>query len=107
MAFPTSVNDQVTDGVTQSNVKVIGEAPAMALGSLYQTMAHSTGVLFENAVAAQQQQNTLSQAAANMGVMQIYALDTSVGAGAAEKAGQIGTADNLTGLLSVLNSFQS
>jgi hypothetical protein len=107
MAFPTSVNDQVTDAVTQSNVKVIGEAPAMALGSLYQAMAHSTGVLFENAVAAQQQQNTLSQAAANMGVMQIYALDTSVGAGAAEKAGQVGTADNLTGLLTVLNSFQS
>jgi hypothetical protein len=42
-----------------------------------------------------------------MGVMQIYALDTSVGAGAAEKAGQIGTADNLTGLLTTLNSFQS
>ncbi|MDR1648380.1 MAG: RebB family R body protein [Zoogloeaceae bacterium] len=107
MAFPTSVNDQVTDAVTQSNVKVIGEAPAMAMGSLYQAMAHSTGVLFENAVAAQQQQNTLSQAAANMGVMQIYALDTATGAGAAEKASQIGVADNLSGLLTVLNSFQS
>jgi hypothetical protein len=107
MAFPTSVNDQVTDAVTQSNVKVIGEAPAMALGSLYQAMAHSTGVLFDKAVASQQQQNTLSQAAANMGVMQIYALDTSTGAGAAEKASQIGAADNLSGLLTVLNSFSS
>jgi hypothetical protein len=107
MAFPTSVNDQITDAVTQSNVKVIGEAPAMAMGSLYQAMAHSTGVLFENAVSSQQQQNTLSQAAANMGVMQIYALDTAVGAGAAEKAGQVGVADNLTGLLTVLNSFKS
>ena len=107
MAFPTSVNDQITDAVTQSNVKVLGEAPAMALGSLYQAMAHSTGVLFENAVSSQQQQNTLSQAAANMGVMQIYALDTATGAGATEKAGQLGIADNLTSLLTVLNSFQS
>jgi hypothetical protein len=76
MAFPTALNDQVTDAVTQSNVKVIGEAPAMALGNLYQTMAHSTGILFENAVSAQQQQNTLALAAANMGIMQIYSLDT-------------------------------
>ncbi|GHU11701.1 RebB protein [Betaproteobacteria bacterium] len=107
MAYPTSVNNQVTDAVTQSNVKVIGEAPAIAVGSLFQTMAHSTGVLFENATAAQQQQNTLSQAAANMGVMQVYALDTAVGAGAAEKAGQIGVADNLTSLLTVLNAFKA
>ncbi|MCR3859464.1 RebB family R body protein, partial [Pseudomonas aeruginosa] len=52
MSFPTAVNDQITDAVTQSNVKVVGEAPAMALGTIYQTMAHSTGILFENAVSA-------------------------------------------------------
>lgn len=106
MAFPTSVNDQITDAVTQSNVKVVGEAPAMALGSIYQTMAHSTGILFENAVAAQQQQNTLSQAAANQGVMQIYTLDTTAAAGATEKVAQTGVADNLTSLLTVLNAFR-
>ncbi|KLB14280.1 RebB family R body protein, partial [Xanthomonas hortorum] len=61
MAFPTAVNDQITDAVTQSNVKVIGEAPAMAMGTIYQSMAHSSGILFANAVAAQQQQNTLAQ----------------------------------------------
>ncbi|EPS7394967.1 RebB family R body protein, partial [Pseudomonas aeruginosa] len=69
MSFPTAVNNQITDAVTQSNVKVIGEAPAMALGSIFQTMAHSTGILFENSVAAQQQQNALALAASNMGVM--------------------------------------
>ncbi|MBP7705176.1 MAG: RebB family R body protein [Caulobacter sp.] len=73
MAFPTAVNDQITDAVTQSNVKVVGEAPAMALGSVYQTAAHSLGLLFENAVAAQQQQNTIAQAAVAQGVAQIYA----------------------------------
>ncbi|HHN3531815.1 TPA: RebB family R body protein, partial [Pseudomonas aeruginosa] len=35
MSFPTAVNDQITDAVTQSNVKVVGEAPAMALGTIY------------------------------------------------------------------------
>jgi hypothetical protein len=104
--FPTSVNNQITDAVTQSNVKVIGEAPAMAMGSIYQTMAHSTGILFENAVSAQQQQNTLSQAAANQGVMQIYTLDTTAAAGATEKIAQTGVSDNLTSLLTVLNAFR-
>ncbi|MBB3848935.1 hypothetical protein FHT14_002390 [Xanthomonas arboricola] len=56
MAFPTSVNNQINDAVTQSNVKVIGEAPAMAMGTIYQSMAHSTGILFQNAVSVQQQQ---------------------------------------------------
>ncbi len=106
MAFPTSVNDQVTDAVTQSNVKVVGEAPAMAMGSIYQTMAHSTGILFENAVSSQQQQNTLSQAAANQGVMQVYTLDTTAAAGATEKVAQTGVSDNLTSLLTVLNAFR-
>ena len=102
MSFPTAVNNQITDAVTQSNVKVIGEAP-MALGSIFQTMAHSTGILFENSVAAQQQQNALALAASNMGVMQIYSLDTS--AAGAPKIGQAGVADNLTSLLTVLKAL--
>jgi hypothetical protein len=106
MSFPTAVNDQITDAVTQSNVKVLGEAPAMAMGTLFQTMAHSTGILFENSISAQQQQNTLAQAAANMGVMQIYSMDTMAGAGATEKVGQSGVADNLTSLMTVLQSFR-
>ena len=106
MAYPTSVNNQITDAVTQSNVKVVAEAPAFAMGSIYQSLAHSTGILFENAVAAQQQQNTLSLAAANQGVMQIYSVDTTAAAGATEKVAQTGVADNLTSLLTVLNAFK-
>ncbi|MFC3161002.1 RebB family R body protein [Chryseobacterium arachidis] len=53
----TSVNEQITDAVTQSNVKAVGEAPAIALGNVYQTAAHSTGIMFENAVNNQNQQN--------------------------------------------------
>ncbi|GGB36307.1 RebB protein [Roseibium aquae] len=107
MPDPVTVNPMVTDAVTQSNVKVVGESPAMALSTLYQSMAHSTGILFENAVSAQQQQNILAQAAVNQGVMQIYSMDTMAGAGATEKVGQTGVSDNLTSLLTVLNAFGS
>lgn len=107
MAFPTAINDQITDAVTQSNIKVIGEAPAFAMGSIYQSMAHSTGILFENAIAAQRQQNVLAQAAANQGVMHIYSIDTTSTAGATEGIGQTGVADNLTSLLTVLDAFKS
>lgn len=106
MAFPTAVNDQITDAVTQANVKVLGEAPAMAMGSIYQSMAHSTGILYQNAVSAQQQQNTLAQAASNQGVMQIYSVDTSAAATATNKVEQNGVPDNLTSLMTVLQSFK-
>lgn len=43
MAYPTAVNSQITDAVTQANVKVIGEAPAMAMGSLYANLAPTIG----------------------------------------------------------------
>jgi hypothetical protein len=62
MAYPTSVNDQITDSVTQSNVKVIGEAPAVALGSLYQSLAHAAGIAAQNLVTQQQSANTLALA---------------------------------------------
>lgn len=105
MAVPVTVNPMVTDAVTQSNLKVVGEAPAIAISTLYQAMAHSTGILFENAVQAQQQQTSLAQAAVNQGIMQIYSLDTTAAAGATEKVAQTGVADNLTSLLTVLNAF--
>lgn len=103
MAFPTAVNDQITDAITQSNIKVIGEAPAFAMGAIYQSMA----ILFENAIAAQRQQNVLAQAAANQGVMQIYSIDTTTTGGATGGIGQTGVADNLTSLLTVLDAFRS
>lgn len=106
MAFPTAVNSQITDTVTQNNTKVVGESPAMAMSMIYQTIAHSTGILFENAVAAQQQMNTLAQAAANQGVMQIYSIDTAAAAGATDKVAQIGLADNLASLLTLLNALR-
>lgn len=77
MAFPTAVNSQITDSVTQANVKVLGDAPAMAMGSLFQATAQALGNSAHNATSAQQQTAVAAQAATTMGVATLYALDTA------------------------------
>lgn len=72
-----TVNPQITDAATLANVKVLSEAPAMAMSSIYKSLAHSVGLALENAVAAQQQWNVLVQAATTQGVMQLYNLGTA------------------------------
>ena len=62
MAFPTAVNSQITDAVTQANVKVLGDAPAMAMGNVYQAIAQALANAAHNATNAQQQNNVLAQA---------------------------------------------
>lgn len=53
MADNTPVNGQITDAVTQTNVKVLGEAPAQSMGLVYQALAHSISLAMENAQQAQ------------------------------------------------------
>ncbi len=77
MAFPTSVNDQITDSVTQSNVKVVGDAPAMALGNLYQATAQALANAAHNATTAQQQASIAAQTATTTGVSTLLSLDTA------------------------------
>jgi len=102
MALPTPVNGQITDAVTQANVKVLGDAPAMAMGAIYQSLAHSTGILYENAASSQQQLAIAAQAATNQGVIQIYSVDTMAGAVAAAKIGNSDVPDNMLSLLTAL-----
>ncbi len=77
MAFPTAVNDQITDSVTQANTKVLGDAPAMAMGNLFQATAQALGNAAHNAASSQQQTNVTSQAATTMGVATLMAIDTA------------------------------
>lgn len=84
MAFPTAVNDQITDSVTQANTKVLGDAPAVAMGNLYQATAQALANAAHNATNAQQQSNVTAQAATTMGVTTLYSLDTAAVGVAAE-----------------------
>jgi hypothetical protein len=54
------VNLQVTDAVTQTNVKVVAEAPAQAMAAFYQMMASANGLAGANAVSNQQNLNQLN-----------------------------------------------
>jgi hypothetical protein len=77
MAFPTAVNDQITDSVTQANTEVAGHAPALALGTLYQATAQALANAAHNATNAQQQSYVTSQAATTAGVATLYGIDTA------------------------------
>jgi len=77
MAFPTAVNDQITDSVTQANVKVLGDSPAIAMGNLFQATAQALSNSAHNATSAQQQSSVTAQAATTMGVATLYSLDTA------------------------------
>ncbi len=78
MADPSViVNPQITDAVTQTNVKILGDAPGMAMGLLYQATAQALANAAHNATTAQQNANTILQATTTQGVALLYGVDTS------------------------------
>ncbi len=75
--FPDSVNSQITDAVAQVNTKVLGDAPAMAMGNLFMATSQALSNAAHNATNSQQQSYVTMQAATTMGVSTLYALDTA------------------------------
>lgn len=76
-AYPTAVNSQITDAVTQVNVKVLGEAPAIAMGNLFVATSQALSNAAHNATNNQQQSYVTMQASTTQGVATLYALDTT------------------------------
>ena len=64
-----SVNPQITDSITQVNTEVLGAAPAIAMGNLYQATAQALENAAHNATTSQQQSYITSQASTVQGVM--------------------------------------
>jgi alpha-beta hydrolase superfamily lysophospholipase len=89
MAFPTAVNNQITDSITQSNVKILADAPAMAIGSLYQATTQALANAAHNATTAQQQAAITLQAALTQGISTLYSIDTTSTAAQFEKTNPI------------------
>lgn len=77
MAFPTAVNNQITDSVTQANTEVLGNSPAIAMSSIYQATAQALANAAHNATTAQQQSSVTAQAATIMGITTLYSIDTA------------------------------
>ncbi|MDD7910372.1 MULTISPECIES: RebB family R body protein [Pseudovibrio] len=66
-----TVNPQITDAVTQTNVKVVAESPSQAIASLYQVVSHATGLSVQNATHSQQAMNQITAAVISKGVQLI------------------------------------
>lgn len=63
MSEPVTVNPVVTDAVTQTNVKVLGEGPAEGVDIAIQASAHATGLAMENATQTQGGMQQINNAA--------------------------------------------
>jgi len=102
MAWRTPVNGQITDAITQQGVSILAQAPAMAMGAIYQSAAHSIGILYQNATLAQRHGSICAQAATNQGVIQLYSAGTMAGAAAASKVAAGDTPEKLVTMLLLL-----
>ena len=105
MALETALNSQITDAVTQANVKTLGDAPAMAISNLYQMISQSLGLAAQNAVMSQQQSNIIHQASTTQGVNLIYAVDTAAVADATEKVSRADIPSDLVNVLGVVKAL--
>lgn len=65
------VNPQITDAVTQTNVKVVAEAPAQAMATLYQVASQAAGIAISNANSNQHNLNLLNPAIVSQAIKAI------------------------------------
>lgn len=75
MAFPTHVNDQITDSITQANTKVVGDAPGMAMGNLFVVTGQALSNAAHNATNNQQQSYVTMQASTTQGVSTLLSIN--------------------------------
>ncbi|HUC19057.1 MAG TPA: RebB family R body protein [Acetobacteraceae bacterium] len=106
MADPTLVNGQITDSVTQANVKVLADAPAQALATVYQVSGSTAGLSMQNAVANQQSKSLLGTATTTQAVNLLYSMPVAADArGTNEIFSGNALAEALAQLKTVLRAF--
>jgi hypothetical protein len=75
MSFPTIVNGQVTDAVTQVNTKAPGDSPGMAMGNFFMATTQALANAAHNATNNQPQSYIMVQAATTKGMATLYVID--------------------------------
>ena len=105
MALETALNSQITDAVTQANVKTLGDSPALSLSNLYQMISQSLGLAAQNAVFAQQHSNIIHQATTTQGINLIYAVDTAAVGDATEKISRADVPSDMLNILGVVKAL--
>jgi hypothetical protein len=78
MTEMTALNGQLTDAVTQANVKILGDTPAQGMATLYQPAAQSLALSMQNTISGQQQANIINSAATIQGVNSILTLNSAI-----------------------------
>ena len=79
-AFASDVlNTQDADQIQVSNADVLGDAPGMAMGSLYAATDQALSNAAHNATSAQQNANTILQATPTQGVSLVIGGDSDQG----------------------------
>jgi hypothetical protein len=73
MAQPITVGSEITDSVTQANTKVLGDAPVIAMGNLFQALANAA----HDAAKGQPQSHVTAQAATPVDEATPCSLDTA------------------------------
>ena len=100
------VSEQITDAVTQANVKVLAESPAMSLSNLYQTISQSLSLSAQNAVMSQQQANIIHQTATTQGVSLLYSLSTATLGGTTSEVMQADDAESMANMLAIVQALK-
>jgi hypothetical protein len=77
MAFPTAVNSQITDSITQANTEVVGTAPAVAMGNLFVATGQALSNAAHNATNNQNQSYVTMQTSTTQGVSTLLGIDTA------------------------------
>ena len=77
MADPTLVNGQITDAITQTNVKVLGEAPAQSMALVYQAMGFTGMTSMQNTTNTQYGMQTVGATATGSAVAALTAIGTA------------------------------
>ncbi|MCJ8268458.1 MAG: RebB family R body protein [Psychrosphaera sp.] len=73
-----TVNETITDSITQVNTKVLADTPAMAMGNLYTAMGLAMSNSGMNSTSAQQQAGIVMQAATVQGINSLTAIGSAV-----------------------------
>ncbi|ALK34452.1 RebB family R body protein [Burkholderia plantarii] len=77
MAFPTAVNSQITDSVSQANTEVVGTAPAVAMGNLFVATGQALSNAAHNATNNQNQSYVTMQTSTTQGISTLLGMETA------------------------------
>ncbi|UAA37900.1 RebB family R body protein [Paraneptunicella aestuarii] len=72
------VNESITDSITQTNTKVLGDTPASAMGNLFMSSSQALGTSAYGGANDQQQAQIVMQAATVQAVNSMMAIGAAV-----------------------------